>query len=160
MPTFQRTYRVARSAEQVFDVIGTHLFENHPRWEHEVVAIRPLTPGPVRAGSRAVKVRAEYGRQTEGTYEITAFEPGRLVAARHLDGPMDFDLSFRIAPLDRVASDLTVTVNMALRGRLRWLSPVLRIQLRGRSDRIARSMVALVEAGPPAAIASWAIATS
>lgn len=31
MPTYQRAYRVARSADQVFDVIGTHLFENHPR---------------------------------------------------------------------------------------------------------------------------------
>lgn len=158
MPTFQRTYRVARSADQVFDVIGTHLFDNHPRWEHEVVEIRPLTPGPVRVGSRAVMVRQEYGRRTEGTYEITAFEPGRLVSARHLDGPMDFDLSFRLTPLDGATSDLTVAVDMALRGRLRRLSPLLGIQLPGRSGRISRSMVALVEAGPPAAVASWAIA--
>lgn len=159
MPTFQRTYHVARSADQVFDVIGTHLFENHPRWEREVVEIRPLTPGPVRVGSRAVMVREEYGRRTEGTYEIAAFEPGRLVAARHLDGPMDFALSFRVAPLDGTTSDLTVTVDMALRGRLRRLSPLLGIQLPGRSDRISRSMVALAEAGPPAAVASWAMAT-
>lgn len=123
-----------------------------------MVAIRPLTPGPVRAGSRAVIVRQEYGRRTEGKYEITAFEPGRLVAARHLDGPMDFDLSFRLAPLDGATSDLTVTVDMALRGRLRWLSLLLGIQLPRRSDRIARSMVTLVEAGPPAAVASWAMA--
>jgi len=159
MPRFQRTYRVARAADEVFDVIGTHLYENHPRWEREVVAIRPITPGPVHAGSRAVMVREEYGRRTEGTYEVTAFEPGRLVAARHLDGPMDLDLSFRLAPLDGATSDLTVTVNMALRGRLRWLSPLLGIQLPGRSDRIARSMAALAEAGPPAAVVSWAMAT-
>jgi hypothetical protein len=156
MARFRRTYRVARSAEQVFDVIGTHLYENHPRWEREVVEIRPLTPGPVRLGSRAVMVREEYGRRSEGTYEITAFEPGRLVSARHLDGPMDFDLSFGLAPVDERSCDLTVSVDMALRGRLRPLSPLLGIQLPGRSDRISRSCIALVEAGPPAAVASWA----
>ena len=159
MPTFKRTYRVARSADQVFDVIGTHIYENHPRWEHEVVAIRPLTDGPVRIGSRAVMVRQEYGRRTEGTYEITAYELGRLVAARHLDGPMDFEISFGLVPVDDAATDLTVTVSMALRGRLRPLSPLLGLQLPGRSDRISRSMVALVESGPPAAVAGWAAAT-
>ena len=158
MPTFHRTYRVARSADQVFDVIGTHLYENHPRWERETIEIRPLTDGPIRVGSRAVMVRQEYGRRSEGAYEITAFEPGRLVAARHLDGPMDFDISFGLTPVTETSCDLTVNVNMALRGRLRPLSPLLAIQMPGRSDRITRSCVALVEAGPPAAVVSWATA--
>jgi hypothetical protein len=155
MPKFKRTYRVARPVDEVFDVIGTHLYENHPRWEREVVAIRPLSDGPVRVRSRAVMVREEYGRRSEGTYEITAFEPGRLVAARHLDGPMDFDLSFGLAPVDGASCDLTVTVNMSFRGRLRPLSPLLGIQLPARSDRISRSCVALIEAGPPTAVAGW-----
>jgi len=159
MPTFKRTYRIARSADEVFDFIGTHLFENHPRWEREVVEIRPLTDGPIHVGSRAVMVRQEYGRRSESTYEITAFELGRRVAARHLDGSMDFDLSFGLAPVDDAASDLTVDVSMALRGRLRPLSPLLGLQMPGRSDRIARSMIALVEAERPVGAAGLATAT-
>ena len=154
MPRFKRTYRVGRPVGEVFDIIGTHMFENHPRWEREVVAIRPLSEGPIGPGSRAVMVREEYGRRTEGTYEVTAFEPGRLVAARHLDGPMDFEISFGFTPVDAASTDLTVSVAMALRGRMRPLSPLLGIQMSGRSDRISRSMVALVEAGPPSAVAS------
>jgi hypothetical protein len=72
---------------------------------------------------------------------------------------MDFAISFALAPADDAATDLTVTVSMALRGRLRPLSPLLGLQLPGRSDRISRSMVALVEMGPPAAVAGWAAAT-
>ena len=154
MPTFKRTYRVGRPVGEAFDVIGTHLFENHPRWEREVVAIRPLSDGPIGPGSRAVMVREEYGRRTEGTYEVTAFEPERLVAARHLDGPMDFEISFAFAPVDAASTDLTVTVAMSLRGRMRPLSPLLGIQMPGRSDRISRSMVDLVESGPPSAVVS------
>jgi hypothetical protein len=157
MPTFKRTYRVARSADEVFDFIGTHLFENHPRWEREVVAIRPLTEGPIRVGTRAVMVRQEYGRRTESTYEITAFEPGRLVAARHLDGSMDFDISFGLAHVDVSSMDLTVDVSMAFRGRMRPLSGVLAPQMPGRSDRIARSMITLVEAEAPVTVAGWAV---
>ena len=99
-------------------------------------------------------VREEYGRRTEGTYEVTAFEPERLVAARHLDGPMDFEISFAFAPVDAASTDLTVTVAMSLRGRMRPLSPLLGIQMPGRSDRISRSMVDLVESGPPSAVVS------
>jgi len=153
MPTFNRTYRIARSADEVFDFIGTHMYENHPRWEREVVAIRPLTPGPIGVGSRAVMVRHEYGRQYESTYEITAFEPGRLISATHLDGSMDFDISFAVAPIDGASSDFTVNVKMGFRGRMRPLSPILGLQMPSRSDRLTRSMIALVEAEPPRAAA-------
>ena len=61
MATYAATYRVARTPEEVFDVIGTHCYENHPHWEREVVAIQPVTPGPIGLGSRAIMVRQEYG---------------------------------------------------------------------------------------------------
>ena len=154
MATFSRPYRIRRPADHVFDVIGTHLFENHPRWEREVIAIRPITEGPVRVGSRAVMVREEYGRRSESVYEITAFEQGRRLTARHVDGPMDFELTFEVAPVDAMTSELTLTVKMAFRGRFRILSPLLGLQLPGRSDRITRSMIALVEGMPSTLMAS------
>ena len=145
MPRNHATYRIGRTPESVFDVIGTHLYENHPRWEAEVVEIRPLTPGPVRFGSRAIMIREEHGRRSESTYEVTAFEPRRAIAFRHLDGPMGFTLRFALAPLGDSATDLTVDVDMAPRGLLRLLTPLIALQLPRRTDRITRQMIALVE---------------
>ena len=146
MPQFERTYRIDRPASQVFAVIGTGIYENHPKWEQEVVAIRPVTAGPVGVGSRAVMVRQDGRRRSEQTYEITAFETDRRITATHPDGPMAFELTFDLVPAGESATDLTVRVRMAGRGALRLLNPVIGLQMPARSDRISRSMIAVVEA--------------
>ena len=146
MLEYRATFRVARTPAEVFDVIGTRCYENHPRWEPEVIEIRPLIPGPIGLGSRAVMVRRELGRRSEATYEVTVFEPGCRIAFRHLDGPMGFELSFDLRPAGASDTDLEVCVRMQPMGALRLLSPLLAFQLPGRSERITRRMIALVEA--------------
>lgn len=51
MSTYVSRHRVNRRIDDVFDVIGTRCYENHPRWEREVVEVRPLTDGPIGLGS-------------------------------------------------------------------------------------------------------------
>lgn len=146
MPRYERTYRIDRPASEVFDVIGTRMYENHPKWEEEVVAIRPVTAGPIGLGSRAVMVRQDGRRRSEQVYEITEFDPGRRITATHPDGPLAFELTFDLAPAGAAATDLTVRVQMAGRGAMRLLNPMIGLQLPRRSDRISRSMVAVIEA--------------
>lgn len=148
MATYDATYRVDRTPAEVFDVIGTHCYENHPRWEPEVVEIRPLAPGPIGLGSLAIMVREEYGRRSETGYEVTAFAPARRIAFGHPDSSMLFELGFDLQPAGTSATDLTVHVRMELRGPLRLLSPLFAFQLPRRSDRIIRRMIELVEARP------------
>jgi hypothetical protein len=145
MPSWEHTYRIDRTAEQVFDVVGTHLFENHPRWEPEVLELRPLTDGPIGIGSRALMVRREMGRTSGIAYVIVAFEPGRRVAVTHPDGPIAFDLEFDLARAGASATDFTVRVRMGGRGLARALNPLIALQLAGRSDRISRSAVRVIE---------------
>ncbi len=151
MAAFERTYRVGRTPEQVFEVIGTNLYRNHPRWEPEVIEIRPLTDGPLRVGSRAVMVRKDGRRRSEVIYEITAFEPGRRVTSIHPGASMDFELTFDLAPVESSATDLTVRVRMTPHGLLRVIEPLMTLQLPSRSERLSRSMVRLVEAETPPA---------
>jgi hypothetical protein len=151
MATHDATYRLERTPAAVFDFIGTHCYENHPRWEPEVVEIRPLSPEPIGLGSRAVMVREEYGRRSETEYEVTAFEPARRIAFRHGDASMLFELGFDLRPAGDSATDLTVHVRMEPHGRLRLLSPILAVQLPRRTERITRRMIALVDEGEVAA---------
>ena len=140
--------RVNRSAEDTFRVIGTDLYENHPKWEREVVEIRRITDGPVGVGSRAIMVRREFGRTSESEYVLTEFEPDRRIAAHHPDSSMDFQISFEITPVDSDAC--TVKVDVAAQP-LRWariLEPLMRIAMPRQGERIANSMVDVIEAAP------------
>lgn len=144
MITWSRTYQVAATPEQAFDVIGARVRENHPRWEREVVEIRPLTPGPVALGSRSVMVRKEWGKLREGTYEVVELEPGRRIAFSHPDAAMDFRLAFDLKATP-IGTDLTVHVAAQPKGGLRLFVPVLHLALPRRSHRITSAMVRVIE---------------
>jgi hypothetical protein len=137
--------RLKVSPEQAFDVIGWHVRENHPRWEVEVLEIRPLDPGPLHVGSRATMVRKDFGKVSETTYEVTAFDPPHRIAIRHLDGPLDFALAFELVDATEGGSLLTVRVDAKPRGRLGFLGPVMERARRGTSNRLADQMVRVIE---------------
>jgi hypothetical protein len=146
--TYDLRMPVRRSVEEVFDFVGTHYFENHPRWEPEVIEVRRLTDGPIGVGSRGIMVREEYGRRSEAPLEITAFEPSRTIAFRHLGGPMLFELALVMAPAGVSSTDLSVHVQVELQGRLRLLTPMFAFNLPRIGKRIMRTMVELIEAEP------------
>lgn len=146
MISYVKTRRVNRSAEAAFDVIGTHVFENHPRWEAEVLAIRRLDDGPVRVGSRAVMVRSDGGRKNSETeYSVTEFDPPRRIAFDHPDSPLGFALSAEITPVSSTSCDVTTRVTMQPRGWMRLLEPVLRIGSARRGDRLTAAQVEVIE---------------
>jgi hypothetical protein len=148
MVAYEARRRVGRPPDAVFDVIGTHVYENHPRWESEVAEIRPLTEPPVRVGSRAIMVRREYGRRTEVPYEVTEFEQARKIAVRHMSGPMDFAIAFLLAPAAGGNSDLVVQIHATPKGVFRLFTPLVARNLPKTSERITSQMVALVESRP------------
>jgi hypothetical protein len=145
MPAHRATFRVNRSPHEVFDVIGTNVYANHPKWEAEVVEIRPLTPGPVRLGSRAVMVRQERGSRSETTYEVTAFEPDRAIAFAHDHPAMSFAMRFDLVPAGTDATDLTVDVRIELKGPMRLATPLFLLRLPRQTDRITGEAIALIE---------------
>lgn len=145
MLTYEARRRVRRPPEAVFDVIGTHVYENHPKWESEVVEIRPLTDPPMRVGSRAVMVRREYGRRSEVTYEVTDFEQDRRIAFRHLSPQMAFEIAFVLEPAGESGSDLSVQIRAQPKGVFRLMTPLVARNLPRTSERITTQMVAVVE---------------
>ena len=145
MLTYEAHRRINRPPAAVFDLIGTNVYDNHPSWESEVVEIRPLTDPPVQLGSRAIMVRREYGRRSEVAYEVTEFELNRTIGFRHVDGPMAFEIAFRLEPSGEAASDLTIRVQAQPKGAFRLLTPLIARSLPKTSERITSQMVAFVE---------------
>lgn len=146
----QHIRKVNRSAQEAFDVIGTNMYDNHPKWEREVVEIRRLTPDPIGVGSRAVMVRREFGRTTEVEYALTAFEPNRRIAAHHPDAAMDFDIAFTITPIDDHSCTVQVDVRAQPKGFARLLEPVMHLMMPRHGARITDDMVHVIERSTPA----------
>lgn len=148
MIVYQSIRRVNRSAEHTFDVIGTHVYDNHPKWEAEVLEIRRITPSPVGVGSRAVMVRRDFGRTTEVEYEVTEFDPGRRIAFHHPDAALDFNISFDITPIDGSSCTVQVDVRAQPQGWTRILEPIMRRAMPKQGDRITSAMAEVIENTP------------
>jgi hypothetical protein len=141
----QTTVRIARPAEQVFACIAQHAWTNEPAWEPEVLGVEPLDQGGIRIGGRVAMTRKDFGRVQTTTYEITALEPPRRLAIRHLDGSMDFSLEFLVSPVGENATDVTASVEMSPRGAMRILAPVFALGGPSRNARISRAMAVAIE---------------
>jgi hypothetical protein len=160
MARTQTTVRIRRPGAVVFQAIRQHAWTNDPAWEPEVLEVRPLDEGGPRVGGRVAMTRRDGGRTSTTTYEITALEAPRRLAVRHLDGPMDFALEFRVEPAGDQATDVTVTVDMAPRGALRLLAPLFALMGPRRNARISAAMVAAIEASTETAPGGDALATA
>lgn len=71
----------------VFDFIGTHFFENYPKWAVEVIHFEPLDGNEVFVGARAKQIRKDYGDTIESIFAIVDFQPDHKLAFQGITGP-------------------------------------------------------------------------
>ena len=154
----QTTVRIHRPADVVFGAIRQHAWTNEPAWEPEVLGVKPLDAGPLRVGSRVAMTRKDNGRTFTTTYEITALDAPRRLAIKHIDGPMDFALEFLVTPVGIDETDVTASVDMSPRGKLRILAPMFALMGPKRNARISADMAKAIEATTAPATAGEALA--
>jgi hypothetical protein len=141
------TVQVDRSAAHAFDVVVRHQAENHPRWEDEVVEVRPLDE-IVGVGHRSVMVRRELGGTRERVNECVEYVDGRRAAYSHSDRGMDFWIAFDFAEVAPERCEVTASVRFTLMGALRLMTPLFRLDAPRRGERITRSMGRVIEQTP------------
>ena len=66
---------IERPPSAVFDFVATHHFDNHPRWDPDVLEMRQTSPGEVGTGTTAEVVRRQGRRRVEGTATVTDAAP-------------------------------------------------------------------------------------
>ncbi len=71
------------------DGISKHV-ANHPRWE-QTIELEATAEGPIRVGTVIKRRVNRFGNVTEGTMEVTEFEPESAMRVRTQDGPMTID---------------------------------------------------------------------
>lgn len=145
--TTVRVERVVHAApEAVFDHVAAHHFENHPRWDPDVLEMRQTSPGPVAVGTTAVVVRRQGKGRVEGTATVTAYEPVRSAAWQVDFGQLRLKQDVELVPEEAgAATRLFLGIESTAHGLLGLLLPLLRPRFRTSMERSLAAIAALVE---------------
>jgi hypothetical protein len=78
---------IERPVSVVWDFYAVHHVENHPRWDPSL-ELEATSDGPIGVGTIIKRRATRFGSTTEGTMEVVAFEPEKLMRVETHDGPM------------------------------------------------------------------------
>jgi hypothetical protein len=134
--------------DEVFDFVATRHFENHPRWDPELLEMRQTSPGPVVPGTTAHVVRRQGRRRVEGDATVTHYEPCRRAAWEVCFG--NFALHQAVDLLSEqggAATRLRLSIETRATGPVRFLLPLLRGRFRRRMARSLATIESLIEQG-------------
>ena len=137
---------INRSPEDVFSFLATR--SNDPVWMATVVESRWLEPsGSAGVGRRGRMVMKAFGRRMEYLDEVITYEPGRQIAHRTIEGPIDLNTACLCEPGD--GGCRTTVVAEAEKMLARLLDPLLaRLMRRGfKADLAKLKQILEAEAG-------------
>jgi hypothetical protein len=137
---------VQRPPEIVFDFVATHHFENHPRWDPDVVEMIPTSPEPSQVGATARVVRRQGGRLIEGTATVREYQPPLRAAWQVQFGAFWLDQRAEfISHQGGAATRLRLSIGTRAKGPLALIMPLLRGRSRKTMSQSLVRIAALLE---------------
>lgn len=118
-------------------------------WHPDVIEERMTSAGGMGLGATGVEVRRAFGRRKEFPWEITRFEPGRCVTTAGRGGPVAWEATYSLEPVEN-GTRFTLDYRQEATGLWRLLllgAPVV-MRRQARSD-LARLKGAVEALGPP-----------
>ena len=141
---------VQRPPAVVFDFVAAHHFENHPRWDPDLLEMRQTSPGPVGVGATAHIVRRQGRRRVDGTATVVEYEPDRRAAWEVRFGAFELDQRAELLPEQAgAATRLRLSIETRARGPLRVIVPLLRGRFRKTMTQSLATIAALLEQERP-----------
>jgi polyketide cyclase/dehydrase/lipid transport protein len=120
-----------RPPEQVFNFVATNHFQNHPRWDLDLLEMKQTSPGPVQVGTTAHVVRRQGRRIAEGKATVTEYQPNRSASWEVEFGPFLLRQRAELAPEnDGAATRLQLSIDTRARGLITVIVPLLRGRFR------------------------------
>jgi hypothetical protein len=138
---------VQHPADQVFDFVATRHFENHPRWDPDLLDMRQTSPGPVGPGTTALIVRRRGRGRVEGIATVTEYEPCRRAAWDVHFGTFALRQAVDLSPeRGGAATRLRLSIEPHAKSPLNLLLPLLRGRFRKTMTRSLATIDALIDA--------------
>jgi hypothetical protein len=123
----------------VFDFVAAHHFENHPRWDPDVLEMNQTSPGTVASAQKANIVRRQGSRRVEGTATVTEYQPDQSAAWDVQFGPFLLRQRVELAPdQGGAATRLRLSIETRAKGLVRLIVPLLRSRFRKTMEQTLR----------------------
>ena len=137
---------IERPPSAVFDFVATHHFDNHPRWDPDVLEMRQTSPGEVGTGTTAEVVRRQGRRRVEGTATVTEYLPNRSAAWDVRFGSFLLKQRAEVIPeRSGAATRLRLTIETNASGPMRFLVPLLRGRFRKTMEQSLATIADLLQ---------------
>ena len=137
---------VQRPPEAVFDFVARHHFENHPRWDPDLIEMRQTSHGPMGIGSTAHVVRRQGRQRVAGIATVQGYEPDRYAAWDVRFGTFRLDQRAELIPeRGGAATRLRLSIDATARGPIRVVLPLLRARFRKTMTQSLRTIAALLD---------------
>lgn len=120
-----------QSPHDVFALISD--IERKHEWVSEVISSRQTSDGPVGKGTTYVDVVRFMGKKSDIPTVITQYEQDRLLAYRHLDGPIKAELRYELEP-EGEGTRLKIDIDAEFPWLFNLLGFVLRRKMRQQMD--------------------------
>ena len=114
---------ISRPSAVVFDFVADQT--NAPRWQHGLVEVERVTPGPIGVGTEHVFVRRFAGRRLSSRNRYTHFVPERYVALEFPDGWARGRASYLVEAVGPTLTRLWSRVELDVGGAFGVLAPML-----------------------------------
>jgi Polyketide cyclase / dehydrase and lipid transport len=137
---------IARPPRTVFDFVATHYFQNHPKWDPDVLEMTQTSPGAVGTGTTARVVRRQGGSRIEGMATVTEYEPDWSAAWEVRFGHFVLNQRGEFAPEQSgAATRLRLAIKTRASGSMRLLLPLLRGRFRRTMEHSLATIARLIE---------------
>ena len=137
---------INRTPEEVFRFVGEQFFTNYPRWSPEVRELKPISPGPVKVGTRVRQVRVDLGHRSESIFAVTIFQPGQRVSFEGVSTPYRCDYQLKGTP-SQSPTEIRFTFELSrLDMHLRPFEGLIHRAIRDGVARTVHNLKCLVEA--------------
>jgi hypothetical protein len=132
--------------DRVFDFVATRHFENHPRWDPDVVEMTQQSPGTVEVGTAARVIRRQGRGRAEGIATVVEFQPTRRAAWDARFGSFRLHQEAEFLPeAGGSATRLRVRITTTAQGPVGLLLPLMRSRFGKTMSESLRRIAALVE---------------
>jgi uncharacterized membrane protein len=136
---------IERPIAEVFAVVSD--VRNTPRWPARAIEEEPVTPGPLRVGSRRRAV-AKFGPlRNENVAEIVEFVRDRRVAMRSVTSGVPFRIAMTFERTGGNTTRVRFTWEFRPRGVMRLIDPLLGAMIRLQFPKDLATLKGLMESG-------------
>lgn len=137
---------IARPAHEVFEFMSD--FTNNPRWQRGMKTCTITSDPPLGLGSTYDQVAEMAGREIVSSFEVVAYEPGRMVKATTTQSTFPITFTRMVEPTAD-GCRVSAVVEGDASGVFRLLAPVMPMMVRRSITRDYATLKELLEADRP-----------